>query len=313
MCAPVAERMSKHMMDVITSDMESKLLSISDQEMDLFSTPYLAQSILVGGFIERLANKQPCLQLTLTHISLDAYRIHTIKEIDALHTLIDMNISNITSMDAQFHHTFQQELASNRVQEIISQSRESLSYLKLKYTGQLDLHGFKLKYLSCEYGAYLSNLDCTYMRSCSITSQERILQSMSFTGKNITHLQLWLGESIDRLCAAFPNLTSLHTLILQGRNLRVALLYCLPESIRKVVYRGGNVSFKDVKSMVEWSKSRDACVRCVLLDCRITAKLTTCNWMKQQDGIDITQCEFKEYGISKDWFISVSWSTILSK
>ncbi|KAH3723438.1 hypothetical protein DPMN_049226 [Dreissena polymorpha] len=56
MCVPVAERMSKHMMDVITSDMKSKLLSISDQEMDLFSTPYLAQRILLGGFIESSSN-----------------------------------------------------------------------------------------------------------------------------------------------------------------------------------------------------------------------------------------------------------------
>ncbi|XP_052244493.1 uncharacterized protein LOC127853765 [Dreissena polymorpha] len=151
MCAPVAERMSKHMMDVITSDMKSQLLSISDQEMDLFSTPYLAQRILLGGFIERLANKQPCLQLTLTHISLDDYRRPTIKEIDALNTLIDMNISNITSMDAFYFSNSQQLL--NRVQEIISQSRESLSYLRLTDTShsdlQLDLQGLKLKSLFC--------------------------------------------------------------------------------------------------------------------------------------------------------------------
>ncbi|XP_052244576.1 uncharacterized protein LOC127853827 [Dreissena polymorpha] len=152
MCGPVAERMSKHMMDVITSDMESKLLSISDHEMDLFFTPYLAQRILLGGFIERLANKQPCLQLTLTHIVLDAFTIPTSKEIDALNTLIDMNISNITSMDAFFFYNYQQK--SNRVQKIISQSRESLSYLQLRDLGesdlQFDLQGLKLKSLSCK-------------------------------------------------------------------------------------------------------------------------------------------------------------------
>ncbi|KAH3723567.1 hypothetical protein DPMN_049358 [Dreissena polymorpha] len=333
MCVPVAERMSKHMMDVITSDMKSKLLSISDMEMNLFSTPYLAQRILLGGFIERLANKQPCLQLTLTHISLDDYRSPTIKEIDALNTLIDMNISNITSMDAFFFYNYQQELL-NRVQEIISQSRESLSYLRLIHLGELDLpldlQGLKLKSLSCTGGTVLSNLDCTYMRSCSIyyqtpLTERRILQSMSFTGKNITHLHLSWFESIDLLCAALPNLTSLHMLkLLYTRltNHAVTLLSSLPESIRKVVYRDSNVSAQDVKSMVVWSKSRDACVRCVLLDCDIPANETDiCNWMKQQDGIDITQCEFKDYDISarhlsllKDLYkISISWSTILSK
>ncbi|KAH3723543.1 hypothetical protein DPMN_049333 [Dreissena polymorpha] len=278
MCAPVAERMSKHMMDVITSDMKSQLLSISDQEMDLFSTPYLAQRILLGGFIERLANKQPCLQLTLTHISLDDYRRPTIKEIDALNTLIDMNISNITSMDAFYFSNSQQLL--NRVQEIISQSRESLSYLRLTDTShsdlQLDLQGLKLKSLFCATNTVLSNLDCTYMRSCSISlptplSEGRILQSMSITGKNITRLHLSWFESIDLLCAALPTLTSLHTLILYGTNLAVTLLSSLPESIRKVVYRDSDVSAQDVKSMVEWSKSRYACVRCVLLDCSIAA------------------------------------------
>ncbi|KAH3723449.1 hypothetical protein DPMN_049237 [Dreissena polymorpha] len=361
MCAPVAERMSKHMMDVITSDMESKLLSISDQEMNLFSTPYLAQRILLGGFIERLANKQPCLQLTLTHISLDDYTSRTIKEIDALNTLIDMNISNITSIHAIYNS--QQEL--NRVQEIISQSRESLSYLQLvdwiQSDLQVDLQGLKLKSLSYNGGTVFSNLDCTYMRSCYMScvtplSERRILQSMSVTGKNITHLQLECVilksidlcatllnltslhtliltlesfKSIDLLCAALPNLTSLHTLaieyvhsiafqyadlsnLIHETNLAVTLLGYLPESIRKVVYRGCYVSAQDVKSMVEWSKSRDACVRCVLLGCRIPANETdTCNWMKQQDGIDITQCEFKEYGTFI--YLSFSWSTILSK
>ncbi|KAH3723495.1 hypothetical protein DPMN_049283 [Dreissena polymorpha] len=338
MCAPVAERMSKHMMDVITSDMESKLLSISDhQKMNLFSTPNFAQRILLGGFIERLANKQPCLQLTLTHIALDDLRIPT-KEIDALNTLIDMNISNITSMDAQLYYNSQQK--SNRVQEIISQSRESLSYLRLRHIGlsdlQLDLQGLKLKSLSCSRGlklnilsctggTVLSNLDCTYMRSCCILSptplsEMCILQLMSITGKNITRLQLMDVKSIDLLCAALPSLTSLHTLIISETNLAVTLLYYLPESIRKVVYRASDVSAQDVKSMVEWSKSRDACVRFELLDCRLPANESdTCNWMKQQDGIDITQCEFKDYdilrrSILKDRYrISISWSTILSK
>ncbi|KAH3723632.1 hypothetical protein DPMN_049426 [Dreissena polymorpha] len=317
MCAPVAERMSKHMMDVLTSDMERKLLSISDQEINLFFTPHLAQRILLRGFIERLANKQPCLQLTLSHIASDDFRSQT--EIDALNTLIDMNISDITSMDAQFGYKSQQK-ALNRVQEIISQSRESLSYLQLVNTGQLDLHGLKLKCLSCRGDSVLSNLDCTYMRSCSINyptplSEERILQSMSFTGKNITHLQLGYVKSIDRLCAALPNLTSLHTLILYRTNLAVTLLYYLPESIRKVVYQFIVISAQDVKSMVEWSKSRNACVRYVLLGCYIPANETdTCEWMKQQDGIDITQCEFKENALCKENYqISISWSTILSK
>ncbi|KAH3791430.1 hypothetical protein DPMN_144916 [Dreissena polymorpha] len=54
MCA--AERMSNHIMDVITCDMESKLHSISDPTIDRFSTHYFAQRIVLHGFIESVAN-----------------------------------------------------------------------------------------------------------------------------------------------------------------------------------------------------------------------------------------------------------------
>ncbi|XP_052237704.1 uncharacterized protein LOC127849021 [Dreissena polymorpha] len=65
MCAPAAERISKHITDVITCDLESKLTSIS--AVDTF----LAQDIIVNGFIEGLANKQSCLQLTISHMDFE--------------------------------------------------------------------------------------------------------------------------------------------------------------------------------------------------------------------------------------------------
>ncbi|KAH3724910.1 hypothetical protein DPMN_050737 [Dreissena polymorpha] len=126
MCAPAAERMSQHIMDVITSafEIENKLHSISEQAIDLVSTTYLAQQIVLDGFIERVANKQPCLQLTLSHVALKNLKNEKIKENDALKTLIDMNVSNIISLDTGFPYSAQQE-SSYCVQEIISQSRET--------------------------------------------------------------------------------------------------------------------------------------------------------------------------------------------
>ncbi|XP_052234887.1 uncharacterized protein LOC127847196 isoform X2 [Dreissena polymorpha] len=313
MCAPAAERISKHITDVITCDLESKI-SISDRDTSIFFFPTIAAlNIIVDGFIEGLANKQSCLQLTISHI----YFCTTFKEMNekyqyALNTLIDMNISNIISI---LVHSCTEE-SPHRLQEIISQSRETLSYLWHVNTGQLDLQGLKLKYLCSGY-TDISNLDCTFMRACDITflsrlSEDHILQSMSVTGKNIRSLHL-AGATSTGLCAALANLTSLHSLTLFSTGLAVSQLSHLPESIRKVVYRRIRVSAQDVKSMVEWSKSRDACVCCELSNCYISDNETDiCHWMKQQDGIYITQCKFEqEYGCRGKIFIS--WSTILSK
>ncbi|KAH3713994.1 hypothetical protein DPMN_073797 [Dreissena polymorpha] len=321
MCASAVERMSKHMMDVITRDMENNLHFTSDSGTRLFYNPHLALRIVLDGFIERVANKQPCLQLTLSHVTLDHLGRQTIKENDSLNTLLDINISNIISIDALFIATSSQE-ASTRVQEIISQSRESLSYVRLGNTGELDLQGLKLKYLSCGGNTAISNLDCTYMRMCEMIdltslSEKRILQSMSVTGKTIRHVQLWDVKSIDLLCATLPNLTSLNTLILNSTYLADTQLYFLPESIRNVVYNKATVSAQDIKSMVEWSKSRDACVCCKLYNSIMRANKTDmCNWMKQQDGINITKCDFpKRDNISLNaiYIHILSWSNILSK
>ncbi|KAH3754061.1 hypothetical protein DPMN_188720 [Dreissena polymorpha] len=315
MCAPAAERISKHITDVITCVLESKPTSYSDRDTILFQNT-TAQNIIVDGFIEGLANKQSCLRLTISHIDFFNWKNEKYKY--ALNTLIDMNISNIISIEAVFFHTSQQE-SPHRLQEIISQSRETLSYLRLwlKNTDQLDLQGLKLKYLSCSGNTDISNLDCTFMRACEITflsrlSEDRILQSMSVTGKNIRRLELSFPNSMDLLCAALPNLTSLHTFILKYTPLKVTQHYQLSESIRKLVYQRIKVSTQDIKSMVEWSKSRDACVCCKLLECDIFDNaMEICHWMKQQDGIDITQCEIKQ--LSSNGQISLSWSTILSK
>ncbi|KAH3749581.1 hypothetical protein DPMN_184082 [Dreissena polymorpha] len=315
MCAPAAERISKHITDVITCDLESKLTSISDLDIFLFLYPErAAQNIIVDGFIEGLANKQSCLQLTISHIDFRFISLIRKKYLYALNTLIDMNISNIISI--QVHSSHQE--SQHRLQEIISKSRETLSYLYLQLydTGQLDLQGVKLKYLSCRYKTDISNLDCTFMRACEIVftrlSEDRILQSMSVTGKSIRSLVLAFATSTG-LCAALPNLTSLHTLNLFSTGLAVSQLSHLPESIRKVVYQCIRVSTQDIKSMVEWSKSRDACVCCELSLCFISDNETDiCHWIKQQDGIYITQCKFEqEYGCLGK--ISISWSTILSK
>ncbi|KAH3723459.1 uncharacterized protein LOC127853477 isoform X1 [Dreissena polymorpha] len=321
MCAPAAERMSKHIMDVISRDMERTLLFVSDPVFIclLSDLSYFAQKIVLGGFIEMVTNKQTCLQLTLSHVNLENFESQDIKENEPLNTLIDMNISNIKALHTRFRHKSQQA-ASNREQKISSQSRETLTYLLLQDRGQLDLQGLKLKYLSCCGYCDISNLDCTYMRSCYMfwltpISEERILQSMSVTGKNITRLMLVEVKSIDLLWAALPNLTSLHTLILGSTELAVTQLYCLSDSLRKLVYKWVNVSAQDVKSMVEWSKSRDTCVRCELFMCYISSDETDiCHLMKQQDGIDISQCEVKAKSelIHEDQ-IFISWSTILSK
>ncbi|KAH3749645.1 hypothetical protein DPMN_184146 [Dreissena polymorpha] len=327
MCAPAAERLSKHITDVITCDLESKLTSNS--KLNTFLSLYTtreAQNIIVDGFIEGLAHNQSCLQLTISHIyfCID-FNLNYEKFEYALNTLIDMNISNIISMAAEFLYSFQQE-SPHRLQEIISQSRETLGYLRLrlKIPCKLDLQGLKLKYLSCSGNADISNLDCTFMRACDISylnctfmratrlSEDRILQSMSVTGKNIRRLELTVSTSMDLLCAALQNLTSLHTLKLHFNRLAGTQLYHLPESIRKVVYRFTKVSAQDVKSMVEWSKSRDARVCCELFKCfLIDNEMDVCHWMKQQDGIDITYFEIEQFSYYGQ--IYFSWSTILSK
>ncbi|KAH3724954.1 hypothetical protein DPMN_050781 [Dreissena polymorpha] len=315
MCAPAAERMSQYIMDVITSTFESKLHSISEQAYDLVSTIYLAQHIVLDGFIERVANKQPCLQLTLSHVAITCsnFENEKIKEKDALKTLIDMNISNIISLNTQFLTSAQQESSYCCIKEIISQSRETLLYLWLMGDGPFDLHGLKLKFLSISKNSDISNLDCTYIHACEIfaitpLSEERIFQSVSVTGKNIRSLKLMINTlSNDFHCSTLSNLTTLHNLIFGCEKISNTQLYYLPQSIRKVVYEFVNVSAQDIKSMVEWSKSRDACVSCELLACLYTDETDICHWMQQQDGIDISRCEVDST------FIYIFWSTILSK
>ncbi|KAH3737369.1 hypothetical protein DPMN_043952 [Dreissena polymorpha] len=189
--------------------------------------------------------------------------------------------------------------------------------------GQVHLQGLKLKYLSCNFfSGYtdISNLDCIFMRACKISylttlAEERILQAMSVTGKNIRRLEVGSVKSSDLLCSTLPHLTSLHKLIFEQTPLAVKHLYHLSESIRNVVDIFVSFSAQDVKSMVEWSKSRDACVYCKLFKCSISANETDiCNWMLQQDGICITQCEFEAKGEFQPYDeISISWSNILSK
>ncbi|XP_052241974.1 uncharacterized protein LOC127852175 isoform X4 [Dreissena polymorpha] len=309
MCAPAAERMSQHIMDVITCDFESKLHCMFEQATYIYATVSVAQGIVLDGFIERVANEQPCLQLTLSHVSLGNFKNEKINENDALKTLIDMNISNIISLYARLYDSAQEE--SYRVQEIISQSRETLSYLCLRGEFPFDLQGLKLKYLSC-WQTDISNLDCTYMHACEIwantlLSEERILQSMSVTGKNIRLLKLgYIAVPIDLLCSTLPNLTTLHTLILVQTNISDKQLYFLPESIRKVVYQYVKVSAQHIKSIVEWSKSRDACVSCELCPSYLYDEDEICQWIQRQDSIDISRRELEDNAIY------ISWSTILS-
>ncbi|KAH3724941.1 uncharacterized protein LOC127852175 isoform X19 [Dreissena polymorpha] len=311
MCAPAAERMSQHIMDVITCDFESKLHCMFEQATDIYATVSVAQGIVLDGFIERVANEQPCLQLTLSHVSLDDLKNKKINENDALKTLIDMNISNIISLDTRCIDLAQEE--SYRAQEIISQSRETLSYCRIWLIGEcpFDLQGLKLKYLSC-WQTDISNLDCTYMHACEIwantlLSVECIFQSMSVTGKNIRLLKLgYFAIPIDLLCSTLPNLTTLHTLILVQTNISDKQLYFLPESIRKVVYQYVKVSAQHIKSIVEWSKSRDACVSCELCPSYLYDEDEICQWIQRQDSIDISRRELEDNAIY------ISWSTILS-
>ncbi|KAH3724950.1 hypothetical protein DPMN_050777 [Dreissena polymorpha] len=315
MCAPAAERMSKHIMDVITCDIESKLHSILDPNIENISSTYVAQRIILDGFIEMVANKQPCFQLTLSHVLID----DEFEENDAFNTLIDMNISNIISLTIDMNiisltdrACSAQQKPAYRVQEIISQSRETLSHLLLRGEGSFDIQGLKLKYLECWRDSDISNLDCTYMHACEIwantlLSEARIFQSMSVTGKNIRILKLSFIElSIDLHCLTLSNLTTLHTLILYHTQILDTQLYYLPQSIRKVVVVDDFP--QDVKAMVEWSKSRDARVSCELDFCWYYENETyICHWMQQQDSIDISRCELDGN------FIFISWSTILSK
>ncbi|KAH3737368.1 hypothetical protein DPMN_043951 [Dreissena polymorpha] len=102
MCAQAANRMSMHIMDVITCDIERMLHSSSDPEAVLVRSINAAQNIILDGFIEGAANEQSCLQLTIRHIVFDIFYQKNEKYKDALNTLIDMNISNIISIYAQF-------------------------------------------------------------------------------------------------------------------------------------------------------------------------------------------------------------------
>ncbi|KAH3708036.1 uncharacterized protein LOC127856877 isoform X1 [Dreissena polymorpha] len=102
-CSPAAERMSKHISDVITNDMECKL----QDDSDVFSPCVLsnkAQNIVLDGIMEGAANKHTGVHLNFSHMRNDPelvieewlWRPHP--EGKVLKTLIDMNISNIVSM-----------------------------------------------------------------------------------------------------------------------------------------------------------------------------------------------------------------------
>ncbi|XP_052251305.1 uncharacterized protein LOC127858315 isoform X5 [Dreissena polymorpha] len=288
-CPTAAERMSKHITDVITYDMESKL---QDSSSDLsFTLCSVAQDIVLDGIIEGAANKHACVHLNCSHCRFSSLQRQ--KRKNAVKTLIDMNISNIVSIDADFTFTLDGQLYD--LQEIISQSRETLLYLSVDHVGHIDLQGVKLKYLLCVGNTNITSVDCSNMVTCSIGNvtplTERVLfESMSATGENISFLHITRCANIKLLCEALKNLRRLHTLLLVHTHLDDTRLHdYFPVSIRRVMYLDTRVSVKVIQSMVEWSKSQDVCVKFELLKRSINLSKDekyVYDWIKQQDGID---------------------------
>ncbi|XP_052217673.1 uncharacterized protein LOC127835339 isoform X1 [Dreissena polymorpha] len=296
MCPPAAERMSKHIMDVLTN-----VLSKNVQERDLsFYHNHKVQNIVCDGFIEGTANEQAYLHINYSHIVHDHHlfflirkhiRIKRWKRIKAAKTLIDMNISNIVSLD---YISFGGPVNEYCLQEIISQSRETLLYLRLVRPCHIDLHGVQLKYLLCCADIDITSVDCSNMVSCRLNNvtplTERVLfESMSATGENISFLGISECTNIQLFCEALQNLRRLHTLELRHTLLDDMPLHDhFPVSIRRVRYIATRVSVQVIKSMVEWSKSRDVCVKCKINWCTVLSAdwQYVCDWIKQQDGID---------------------------
>ncbi|KAH3707958.1 hypothetical protein DPMN_067379 [Dreissena polymorpha] len=300
-CPPAAERMSKHITDVLTNDIESKLQDTSD----VFSFVSLckeAQNSVLDGMIEGAANEQACLHLNFSHIR-NAHKYDVLsmsmrykpKRMKLFKTLIDMNISSIVSIEAECIFSCDGKLCDYLLQEIISQSRETLLYMWVYGDGHIDLQGVKLKYLACGNDTNITSVDCSNMVRCKLYSvtplTERVLfESMSATGENISRLHIEICTNIELLCETLQNLRRLHTLELDLTHLDDTRLHdYFPVSIRRVMYSGTRVSVKVIKSMVEWTKSRVVCVECELAwftnDLSADEKYV-CDWIKQQDGID---------------------------
>ncbi|XP_052251519.1 uncharacterized protein LOC127858418 isoform X2 [Dreissena polymorpha] len=295
-CLPAAERMSKHITDVITNDMECKLQDGSEVFFP-FSLRSEAQNIVLDGIIEGAANEQARFRLNFSHIIYEPELSNRYwvfgpysSRIKAVKTLKDMNMSNIVSIDTAYTGS----LDEYPLQEIIKQSRETLSYLGIHNDGNIDLQGVKLKYLECGIKINITSVDCSNMVSCTLTKvtqlTERVLfESLSATGENIRFLNIDRCANIKLFCEALKNLKCLHTLKLTDTQLDDTQLHDYsPVSIRLVRYCRTRVSVQVIKSMVEWSKSRDVCVKCELAwstdDLSEDAKYV-CDWIKQQDGI----------------------------
>ncbi|KAH3854341.1 hypothetical protein DPMN_096878 [Dreissena polymorpha] len=215
MCPPAADRISKHIMDVITRDMESTLHDNSNQNTCSFDQCYVAQCTILEGLMESNANNQPFIRLTISHIICEPAQINADTP---LKTLLDMNIANIVSLNASIVCTescFQDIISQSRVQEIIYQSREKLLYLSLKDNGKISLNGLQLKYLRCVGATDLTNLDCSNMVECALSAtpltEKCVFERMKGTGGNIRLFHIDECTSISLLSMALPNLRSLHT------------------------------------------------------------------------------------------------------
>ncbi|KAH3707745.1 hypothetical protein DPMN_067157 [Dreissena polymorpha] len=166
--------------------------------------------------------------------------------------------------------------------------------------------GVKLKYLSCDGDINITSVDCRNMVRCDLSFvtplTERVLfESMSATGENISFLHISQCANIKLLGEALKNLRRLHTLVLDLTQLDDTRLHdYFPVSIRRVIYSDTGVSVKVIKSMVEWSKSQDVCVKCELAWC-IKAMSEDekygYDWIKQQDGIDFEASNIPTTGI----------------
>ncbi|KAH3707964.1 uncharacterized protein LOC127858420 [Dreissena polymorpha] len=313
-CPPAAERMSKHISDVITYDIESQLHNSPGEVC--FELCNQAQNIVLDGIIEGTANEHACFHLNFSHA-----RRYSLWPLSLVKTLIDMNISNIVSIDTECIYSLEEKLKEFPLQEIISQSRETLSYMSLNVDAHVDLHGVKLKYLSCGRDINITSIDCNNMVGCSLDNgtplTERVLfKSMSTTGENIIFLVISNCANIELFCEALQNLRHLQRLELMNTQLDDAQLHdYFPVSIRLVRYCRTRVSGRVIKSMVEWSKSRDVFVTCELVQ-HVLYKIDLSedyeyifDWIKQQDGIDF----HGPSGLARSpGYTSISWSKRLN-
>ncbi|KAH3725012.1 uncharacterized protein LOC127853256 [Dreissena polymorpha] len=292
MCPLAAERMSEHIKDIISCHLESKLQDTLSEFYFPSKFLYEAQQIILNGYTEGEANGRTCVHLTFSHITYElSYILQTCRREEVFKTLIDMNKSNIVSIVKPYSSS------GDYLQEVISRSRETLSYLTLSGQGYIDLHGLKLKYFACRGYNGVHNLDFSNMVKCELQivepSEERVIfKSMSTTGENIKFLVIEKCTSVDLLCTSLTNMRSLHRLTLFNTKLANTPLHdYLPESIREVKFYKPSVSNQVIRSMLKWSQSRDVCVKCKLITCSISYlssdEMNVFHWIQQQGGIVI--------------------------